>query len=63
MGVDLDRRGGGEELGRTEGEKTVIRKYYMRKKSIFNKRKNCKREKYIQTNKYIHKRKYCCVGL
>lgn len=34
----LDGRGGGEELGEVEGGEAIIRTYYMRKKSIFNKR-------------------------
>ena len=38
-GVDLEGRRGGEDLGRVEGEETIIRIYYMRKESIFNKRK------------------------
>jgi hypothetical protein len=33
--VDLDRRG----MGRSRGDKTIIRIYYVRKISIFNKRK------------------------
>lgn len=31
MGVDLDRREGGEDLGGTQGGKTIIRIYYMKK--------------------------------
>jgi hypothetical protein len=38
-GVDLEGRRGGEDLGRVEGEESIIRIYYMRKESIFNKRK------------------------
>lgn len=34
----LNRKGGGEELGGIEGEKTLIKIYWMRKKSNFNKR-------------------------
>lgn len=37
--VDSDGREGWEELGGTKGEGTAIRIYYVRKKSIFNKRK------------------------
>ena len=44
-GVDLDGRRGGEELGGVEGGETIIRIYYVRKKSIFNKRKIEKRIK------------------
>lgn len=40
-GGDLDGKGGSQKLGRVEGGETVIRIYYMRKKSIFDKRKNC----------------------
>lgn len=37
--MDLDGRGGGEELGEVEGGEATIRTYYLRKKkSIFNKR-------------------------
>lgn len=36
--VVLDGRGSGEALERVEGEETVIRIYYMRETSIFNKR-------------------------
>ena len=41
-GVDLEERGGGEELGRVEERETIIRKYCLRKESIFNKSKNIK---------------------
>lgn len=37
--MDLDGRGGEEELGGKEGGETIIRIYCIRKKSIFNKRK------------------------
>lgn len=43
-GVDLDGRGGGEELGE-EGRETIVRIYYMREKSIFNKRAKKKNSK------------------
>ena len=36
--VDPAGRRGGEDLGRTEERETVIRIYYVRKKSILNKR-------------------------
>ena len=36
-GVDMDRRGGCQELGGVEGKKTVTMIYCMRKDSIFNK--------------------------
>jgi hypothetical protein len=36
----FSERGSGEELRGVEGGKTIIKIYYMRKKSIFNKRKN-----------------------
>lgn len=35
-GVDPDGRGSGKELGGVEGGESVIRVYYMRKESIFN---------------------------
>jgi len=35
-GVDVEERGGGEELGETEVEETIIRIYHMRSESIFN---------------------------
>ena len=38
-GVDPDGKGGGEELGGVEGEETIIRICFVRKKSIFNKMK------------------------
>lgn len=39
-GVDLDGKGCGEKLGEVEGgKKIMIRIYYVRKTSIFNKRK------------------------
>jgi hypothetical protein len=37
-GLDLDRRGGEEEPGGVEGEKTGIGIYYVRNDSIFNER-------------------------
>jgi hypothetical protein len=40
--VDPERRGGGEEIEREEGGKTIIRIYCMRKISIFNKKKKTK---------------------
>lgn len=36
--LDLDGRVGGEKLGGIGGRKIVIRIYYARKKSIFNRR-------------------------
>jgi hypothetical protein len=39
QGVDLEVKRGEEELRRLEGEKSIIRLYYMRKECIFNKRK------------------------
>lgn len=39
IGVDPYMRGNGEELRGVEGGEKVIRIYYMRKGSIFNKRK------------------------
>jgi hypothetical protein len=45
--VDLDGRRGREELGGIEGREAVIRKYCMRKESIFNKRAIC-------FNEHIH---------
>ena len=36
--VESDGRNGGEELRGVEGGKTIISIYYMRKKSIFNKK-------------------------
>ena len=38
-GVDLDGRGGGEELGGVEGGEIIIKIYYIRTKSIFSKNK------------------------
>jgi hypothetical protein len=38
-GVDLEGRGGGEELGGVEGGKTIIGIYCTREESILNKRK------------------------
>lgn len=38
-GVDLDGRAGGKKLGGVEGGSTIIRIYYVRKMTIFNKRK------------------------
>lgn len=35
--VDSDGTGGGEALEELEGGETIIRMYYVRKKSIFNK--------------------------
>lgn len=35
-GVDLERRGGGEELGGVETVETILRIYCVRKESIFN---------------------------
>ena len=32
---DPDGRGGGEELGRTEGGETIIKIYYVKKKNLF----------------------------
>lgn len=41
---DPDGRGGGEELGRTEGGETIIKIYYVKeKKSTCNKRKEKKK--------------------
>lgn len=37
-GGDLKGSGGGEELEEIEGDKTIIRIYYMRKDYILNKR-------------------------
>lgn len=37
--MDLDGSGNGEELGGAKGGKTVIGIYYVRKTSMFNKRK------------------------
>lgn len=42
---DLDGRGSGKDLGGVEREESVMRKYYMRKKFIFNKRKKEKKRK------------------
>jgi hypothetical protein len=39
-GVDPNRRGSKEELGGVEGGETIFRIYYMRKKSIFNRRES-----------------------
>lgn len=39
MGVDLDEKRDEEQLGGVERSETVIRIYYKRKKSIFNKMK------------------------
>lgn len=36
----MGREGVGEELGEVEGGETIIKIYYMRKMSIFSKRKN-----------------------
>lgn len=36
-GVDLNRRGGGKQLGGTQGREIRIRIYYVRKKTIFKK--------------------------
>lgn len=44
--MDLDGRGGGEELGE-EGRETIVRIYYMREKSIFNKRAKKKIQNYL----------------
>lgn len=44
---DLDWNGAGEKQGGVEGKETVIMIYSLRKKSIFNKRKNV-----IQLNIY-----------
>lgn len=38
-GVDLDGKGGWEELEEVDGKETVIRIFYVRIKAIFNKRK------------------------
>lgn len=38
MGMNLDERGGGVELGRVQTWETIIRICYVRKKSNFNKR-------------------------
>lgn len=35
MGVDLDGRGSVEEMGRVEGDETLIRIWYVRKKKIY----------------------------
>ena len=42
-GVDLDVRGGEEELGGKEGKGTVFRLCYMRKESMSNKRRKIKK--------------------
>ena len=45
QGVDLEVKRGEEELRRLEGEKSIIRLYYMRKECIFNKQKEkCKKK-------------------
>lgn len=36
--VDLNRRGGGEQLGGTQGREIRIRIYYVRKKNNFEKK-------------------------
>jgi hypothetical protein len=38
-GMDSDMRCSGKGIGRGGGRRTIIRVYYLRKKSIFNKRK------------------------
>lgn len=38
-GVDPDMRGGGKALKELEGEEDIIKVYFVRKKSIFNKKK------------------------
>lgn len=39
-GLDFGGRGGGEELVEIDGKETILRLYYMRNKSVFNKRGN-----------------------
>ena len=38
--MDINEKGGWEEVGGEKGWKTVIRIYYMRKESIFHKKIN-----------------------
>ena len=45
--MDLDGRGDGEELEGVEGGETVIKIYYGRKKTTFNKRKKEKKRKHM----------------
>ena len=35
-GGDLEEQGGREDMRRVEGEKTIIKVYFMRKETIFN---------------------------
>jgi hypothetical protein len=35
-GGDLEEKGGREDMRRVEGEKTIIKVYFMRKETIFN---------------------------
>lgn len=43
-GVDLEGKEGWEELGRIEGGETINRIYYIRKESVFKKRKEINNE-------------------
>lgn len=50
--MDLDGRRGVEELGVKEG-KTIIRLYFRRKESVFNKRKTMKNRMVISKIKMV----------
>lgn len=54
MGVDLDGRGGVEEMGRVEGDETIIRIWYVREKNLFSIEKN---------DIFFLKMKCCCVKI
>lgn len=41
MGIDPDQRGSEKNLEGVKGEKTKIRIYYVRKKTIINKSRKC----------------------
>lgn len=55
--MDLDERGNREELGKVEGGNTVMRIYYVREKSIFNKKKICQFQKECPQPLFLSKRK------
>lgn len=52
MGMNLDERGGGVELGRVETWETIVRIYYVRKKCIFNKRKRKTFRIWLRKNRF-----------